>query len=125
MLAPARLSVDEFLAQPETLTPTELFEGAVIVSPAPTFGHQRIAARLYDCLRTRTPAGSLVLFAPVDVVLSDSTVVQPDLLWIAPDNDRCIERDGRLYGAPDLCVEILSPSTARLDRTAKFTAYER
>lgn len=125
MLAPARQTVDEFLAQPETHTPTELFDGAVIVSPAPALRHQRLVFHLAKLIERVADGRGEVLIAPVDVVLDDVTVAQPDLLWIAPDSDRCIERDGRLYGAPDLCVEILSPSTARLDRTTKFTAYER
>ncbi|MCU0466717.1 MAG: Uma2 family endonuclease [Anaerolineae bacterium] len=128
MLAPTldktRLSLEAFLALPETQTPTELFDGEMIVSPAPSYRHQKLLTRLYDLLKRLAPAGGEVLFAPIDVILGPGTVAQPDVLWIAPDSPRCTERDGRLYGPPDLCVEVLSPSTARLDRTVKFTAYE-
>lgn len=62
--------------------------------------------------------------APLDVHLDAENVVQPDLLWVA-ENSRCVVRDGRLHGAPDLVVEILSPSTTRIDRTDKFLLYER
>lgn len=126
MLAPTpdktRLSLEAFLALPETQTPTELFDGEMIVSPAPSFRHQKLIYRLAKLIERLS--GTEPHLAPVDVVLGPGTVAQPDVLWIAPDSPRCTERDGRLYGPPDLCVEVLSPSTARLDRTVKFTAYE-
>lgn len=117
------LTLEQFLALPETLLPTELFDGEVILSPAPSFKHQEIAARVFACVNTLRPDGK-TLFAPLDVVLTPGTVAQPDVLWISADNQRCDVRDGRLYGAPDLIVEVLSPSTARKDRTKKFNAYE-
>lgn len=43
---------------------------------------------------------------------------------MTPTGERCMEQDGKLFGPPDLCIEILSPSTARKDRTKKFNAYE-
>ncbi|MCU0476987.1 MAG: Uma2 family endonuclease [Anaerolineae bacterium] len=106
-IAPARLSLGEFLAHPETLTPTELFEGAVIVSPAPSFRHQKLAFHLAKRIEQWAGRGEVAI-APVDVVLSDSTVVQPDLLWIAPDNDRCYERAGvREYWLAEPTTETL------------------
>ncbi len=126
MLAPTpektRISLEDFLAMPESMTPTELFDGEIIVSPAPAFRHQKFVYRIAKLIEKL--AGTEPHLAPLDVVLNPGTVAQPDILWIAPDSTRCMERDGRLYGAPDLCVEILSPSTARLDRTTKFIAYE-
>ncbi len=128
MLAPTpektRIRLEDFLAFPESITPTELFDGEMIVSPAPAYRHQKLAARIYDLIKKVAPNGGDLLFSPLDVILNPGTVAQPDILWIAPDSTRCIERDGRLYGPPGLCVEILSPSTARLDRTTKFMAYE-
>jgi Uma2 family endonuclease len=125
MVSPARthMTLDEFFALPETMTPTELFDGEMIVSPAPAFRHQAIAATVFTCVNNLKPDGT-ALFAPVDVVLNPGTVAQPDVLWVSSSNDRCTERDGKLFGPPDLCIEILSPSTARKDRTKKFNAYE-
>lgn len=125
MVSPARIhmTIDEFFALPETMTPTELFDGEMIVSPAPAFRHQAIAATVFTCVNNPKPDGT-VLFAPVDVVLNPGTVAQPDVLWISSSNERCSEQSGRLYGAPDLVVEISSPLTARKDRTVKFNLYE-
>ena len=62
--------------------------------------------------------------APVDVVLSQVDVVQPDLVFVS--NDRLhLVTETSIQGAPDLVVEILSPSTARLDRGRKMDAYAR
>jgi len=126
MLAPmpekTRIRLEDFLAFPESMTPTELFDGEMIVSPAPSFRHQKFVYRIAKLIEKLS--GTEPHLAPLDVILNPGTVAQPDILWISPDSTRCIERDGRLYGPPDLCVEILSPSTARLDRTTKFIAYE-
>jgi Uma2 family endonuclease len=125
MVSPTRIqmTLDEFFALPETMTPTELFDGEMIVSPAPAFRHQAIAATVFTCVNNLKPDGT-ALFAPVDVVLNPGTVAQPDVLWVSSSNERCMEQDGKLFGPPDLCIEILSPSTARKDRTKKFNAYE-
>ncbi|HRF95478.1 MAG TPA: Uma2 family endonuclease, partial [Aggregatilineales bacterium] len=63
-------------------------------------------------------------YAPIDVILNDNAV-QPDILWISPDNTSCHELNGRLYGAPDFVVEILSPKTSSKDRGVKFDLYEQ
>ena len=65
-----------------------------------------------------------VWFAPLDVILSDHDVVQPDILFVS--NARAgIVTDANVQGAPDLVVEILSPGTAQYDRGYKQTLYSR
>ncbi|MCK6577875.1 MAG: Uma2 family endonuclease [Anaerolineae bacterium] len=70
--------------------------------------------------------GGKVYIAPLDVVLDDANVVQPDVLWIAPEGAHCSvdETTGRLRGAPDLVVEVLSPTSGYRDRRTKFRLYE-
>lgn len=120
-----RLTADEFALLPETPQPTELLDGEIIVSPTPTPNHQRIVARLARLLDHKlAERGGEVLFAPLDVQLDEYNVVQPDVMWLAP-NSRCIEVNQRLSGPPELVVEILSPSTSRRDRREKFRLYER
>ena len=93
----------------------ELLDGTLLVSPAPRPLHQRVVGNLHVLLRTGCPAELEVLFAPLDVVLAHDTVLEPDLL-IAP-RDQFTARD--LQGPPLLAVEVLSPSTRRIDLLLK------
>jgi Uma2 family endonuclease len=63
-----------------------------------------------------------VYFAPTDVVLSDTNVVQPDLLFLSREREQIITY-ANIQGAPDLAVEIVSPSTDERDRTVKRKLY--
>ncbi|MGB4779675.1 Uma2 family endonuclease [Microbacterium sp.] len=99
----------------------ELIDGALIVTPAPRIRHQVVLVRLFRVLDDARADGLVVLVAPVDVVLSDSTVMQPDVL-VAPRAD-FTEKD--LPAAPLLAVEILSPSTRGIDLLLKKDRLER
>jgi Uma2 family endonuclease len=100
----------------------ELLYGRLVVTPSPAPLHQRVAMRLArlldDCARQQ---GGEAFFAPLDVRLADHSVVQPDLLYISAER-RHVLKD-RVFGAPDLLVEILSPSSVRRDRGEKLRLY--
>lgn len=115
------MTADEFLALPESNTRIELIAGVVVVPPSPDYTHQAIQREVMRVLLT-TSAGE-VLNAPMDVWLDDESVVQPDVLWLAPDTACTIDRIVR--GAPDLVVEILLPGTAKHDWQDKFALYEK
>ncbi len=99
----------------------ELIDGVLTVMTGPSVAHQRTQSRLLRLLFDAQPDHLDVLAAPVDV-LSDDTVVQPDVLVLDPaalvgsDPIECI---------PSLVIEILSPSTALYDLNTKFKRYER
>ena len=93
----------------------ELLDGTLLVSPAPRLPHQRVVGNLYVLLRAACPPELEVILAPFDVVLADDTVLEPDLL-VAP-RSQLTERD--LPGPPLLAVEVLSPSTRRIDLLLK------
>ena len=99
----------------------ELVDGALIVTPAPRVRHQDVSGNLYVALRDAAPSGLLVLYAPVDVVLAEDTVIQPDLL-VAP-KEAFTEVD--LQTAPLLAVEVLSPSTRGVDLLLKKDRLQR
>lgn len=98
----------------------ELIDGALIVTPSPSLRHQRMLGQLYLLLTRGCPDDLLVLLAPFDVALDQHTVMQPDLV-VARVSD-VTERD--LPVAPRLAVEVLSPSTRRLDLTLKRSRLE-
>ncbi len=98
----------------------ELVDGALIVTPAPVPRHQRVVANLLVYLRASCPGELEVLTAPLDVALSDDTVLQPDVL-VARRSD-FTERD--LPVAPLLAVEVLSPSTRLIDLSLKRARYQ-
>ena len=104
----------------------ELLDGELILSEAPTRSHQRADIRLGSKMHLFADERGLgvVYHAPRDVVLSDTDVVQPDLLFIS--NERLhIDTERGVHGAPDLLVEVLSPSTAERDRTFKRALYPK
>jgi Uma2 family endonuclease len=122
-----RLTYRDILALPEDLLRHELIDGEHIVSPAPGTQHQRVSRNLVievGVFLRRHPLGE-ILFAPFDVVLSDHDMVEPDLIYIAAGRAGRQLNEKRLVGPPDLAVEILSPSTRRLDETRKLRLYER
>src|SRR5438067_7308124 len=107
-----------------------IYDGELCVTPAPSFEHQIILSNLLRVLFRHVPevAPGLVLPAPTDVILSDrpdeTTIVQPDILYIAPDRVALTSRRG-IEGGPTLAVEILSPSTRTIDRVTKRGLYAR
>ena len=102
----------------------ELIDGVLIMVPAPNVPHQDSQAGLGSRMRVFVERHDLgkVLFAPTDVVLSDTDVVQPDVLFISNDRQHIIT-EANIQGAPDLVVEILSPSTSRHDWREKRDLY--
>jgi Uma2 family endonuclease len=102
----------------------ELLNGELILSPSPKEIHQYISSILHIMIGTFVRERSLgkVYFSPFDVVLSDTNVVQPDILFISNERADIITSDN-VQGAPDLVVEILSPATAERDRTVKLDLY--
>ena len=104
----------------------ELINGRLEEMPAPGFEHQDVLTLLLIKMRGYTDKKDLgkVLPAPFDVILSDTVVVQPDIVFISKKNLKNVER-GRLFGTPDLVVEIVSPSSYYRDRYEKFALYEK
>ena len=104
----------------------ELIDGELFRMPSPNITHQRTSRRLLLLMAPFVEDRDLgeVFAAPMDIVLSDSDVVEPDLLFISKERMGIITRLN-VQGAPDLVVEIHSPSTAQRDLTAKRELYAR
>ena len=118
------LTYSDYAALPDDGRRYELHQGELSVTPAPGTRHQRaiiaLGSRLYEHVRARGLGE--VFVAPTDCILSNVTVVQPDILYVATDRLSIVSERG-IEGAPTLVVEVLSPSTARLDRDRKLSLY--
>jgi len=119
--ATPRVSYADLERWPDDGRRYELYDGEVYVVPSPLPLHQIASARLYDLLRDYCRGhGGIVLFAPLDIVLTEHDVVQPDLLVFAPNREHLLDPRKVTRQPPDLAVEILSPSTAANDRGRKM-----
>jgi Uma2 family endonuclease len=126
MSAPPRLlTYDEVRAMPDLGERYELIDGVLVVPPSPIPIHARLVSRLMrrigDNLHPRN-RGDFLFTAPLDVRLTDFRALQPDLLYINPDRPPIITAS-YVDGAPDLVVEVLSPSNRRHDQVTKFGFY--
>lgn len=116
---PYRLS--DYLALPDEPR-LELLHGRLFMAPAPNVYHQATIAKLVKVLEfAAAQSRGFVLTAPTDVVLSDDTVVQPDLLYLGAGRRPTSKL--RVDIVPDLIVEVLSKQHARRDRTTKLALY--
>ena len=104
----------------------ELIDGELIMAAAPSVIHQMIQDNIGLSLNLFIRANNLgrLFYAATDVYLSDTNVVQPDLLFVSRERANILTY-GVINGAPDLVVEILSPPTAQRDRTQKRELYAR
>ena len=104
----------------------ELHDGDLVLVPSPKEQHQRTSLDLATELKifTRQTGSGVAYIAPFDVVLTNTDVVQPDVIFVSNERRGIITSDN-IQGAPDLVIEVLSPSTAHRDRTFKRALYAR
>lgn len=120
------LTYKDYEALPADGRRYELHDGELSVTPAPTPRHQRVSGRLYRLLQSYVERWCLgeVFYSPIDCILSDASIVQPDLICLDPTRLSAVT--GRaIEGPPTLVVEILWPSTVQIDRSVKFQLYAR
>lgn len=123
---PLPFTYRDLASMPEDGKRHELIDGDLFVTPAPSTYHQSISRHLQHELMTQLEDAGLALVfdAPVDVVLDEINVVEPDLVIVASER-RSIITERAIEGVPDIVVEILSPSTKERDRHWKFRLYQR
>ena len=126
MTAKAALTYADYAALPDDGKRYEILDGELFVTPAPTSGHQIIVANLVRALDSYVQPRrlGLVLFAPLDVIFADTSIAEPDILYLDNSRSSLMARRG-IEGPPTLLVEVLSPGTARSDRHVKFALYAR
>lgn len=102
----------------------QLVNSEVIIGMPPIPRHQAIVGEIFFLLMTFAKKhGGRAFTSPIEVYLDEHNIFEPDVLYLSP-NTACQVEEKRLSGAPDLVVEVLSPSTAKIDRHEKYQAYE-
>lgn len=122
-----KLTYDDYVLFPDDGQRHELIDGEHIVSPAPVSEHQIIGANILGLIWSylqNQPIGK-VAQAPFDIIFSHFDVVQPDVVYLSRQRISEIEVNPYVKGAPNLVVEVASPSTRKRDRTIKRFLYER
>jgi len=122
----AILTYRDYEALPADGRRYELHDGELSVTPAPGTRHQRVSSALFSIVKVHVATRGLgeVLYAPIDVILADSTIVQPDLVYLDPTRAHLVSARG-IEGPPTLAIEILAPSTTNIDRSTKQQLYRR
>lgn len=125
-LSTTKLTYHDYLLLPDDGKRYEIIDGDLFVTPSPTTRHQLIVGRFLHHMMTYLethPVGT-VFTAPYDVVLSDTDIVEPDLLLVL-HTGRAKITEKNVQGPPDMTLEVLSPGTAARDRDLKRKRYER
>ncbi|MBN2092975.1 Uma2 family endonuclease [candidate division KSB1 bacterium] len=118
------LTYQDYINLPEDGNRYEVINGELIMVAAPNTGHQFVSGNIYFELYRFIQKRKIgkILNAPVDVLLSESNVVQPDILFISKENLDII-KDKNIAGSPDLIIEIILPSSAYYDLLGKKELY--
>ena len=122
-----KLTYDDFVLFPDDGKRHELIDGEHYVTPSPNLRHQGISGNLYLLIASwleEHPVGKM-FYAPLDIVLSNYDVVEPDLIYFSNERAADIAVPQHLRGAPELLVEIGSRGTRKRDETIKRQLYER
>ena len=122
------MTIHEYQDTPKTVFPQDLTDGVLHVADAPFVSHQRVVFRIGRALQNHveTDGGGEIILSPIDVILDvhRPLVMQPDLLYVSAARAQIVH--DRIYGAPDMVLEVLSPNPriGRLeDRIRSFAQY--
>ena len=121
-----KLGYAEFLKFPDDGNRHEIIEGEWFMTPPPNLGHQGTVGNADRLLGNHIEKKDLgwLFVAPAAVFLGKHDIVEPDLFFVAKERRSILRKDG-VHGAPDLVIEVLSPSTAMYDRNEKLALYQR
>lgn len=119
-------AIQRFASLPEHVM-ADVIDDVLYVSKPPTISHQRVVMQIMLGLYTYNERLGIGEVYPIEtgVYIDRKNVVQPDLLFFFRNNPRIRARRKGIYGAPDLLIEVLSPSTRKKDRFLKKDLYAR
>jgi Uma2 family endonuclease len=123
---PSKLTYEDYVNLPDDGRRYEILDGELVVSRSPTSRHQLVSHNLVFALSSWVRANGLgrMWAAPLDLILADTVVMQPDLIFVSKSRAAIVTMRG-LEATPDLVIEILSASTASRDRGVKMRLYAR
>jgi Uma2 family endonuclease len=118
------LTYEDYAALPDDGHRYELIDGELVMTPAPGSAHQWVVIQLARLLLDHVERQGIgtVWISPIDVILEDSTILQPDIAYLAKDRERLMRKRG-VDGAPTLVVEVLSPARPASDLERKSELY--
>ena len=122
-----KLTYDDFVLFPDDGKRHELIDGEHYVTPSPNLKHQKVSGNLHLLIASWLEENAVgqIFYAPFDVVFSKFDVVEPDLLYMSNERAADVLTKANVQGAPELVIEIGSPSTRKRDETIKRRLYER
>ena len=121
-----RFGYTDLLAMPEDGRRYEIHGGELVVVPSPMPCHQIAAVELVTLLHDyQHRTGGIVLTAPLDIVFDEYDVLQPDIVFFRAERRHLVQPYAVTRTAPDIAVEVLSPSTASIDRGRKMRIFAR
>ena len=121
-----RLTYDDYCLLPNDGKRYEIIDGELFVTPSPNSLHQIVVTNLiyyFSAFLKDHPLGRIIV-SPLDVVFSQFDVVEPDLLFVSKARYSVLT-EKNVQGSPDMVIEVLSASTAKIDRTTKLKLYAR
>ena len=126
-IAKVRIQADTYYQLPayQDNTLIQLINGEMVIGMAPNVKHQKIVREIMFMFMTIAKQKNGEAFdSPTEVYLDEHNIYEPDIVYLTPESN-CAITDKNLRGAPELVVEVLSPSTAKHDRSYKFQAYQQ
>jgi Uma2 family endonuclease len=120
-----KTAVEVFKLLPEGVH-CQVINNTIYTSPSPTFQHQDIVFEITSQIRAFVGKKKLgkCIRAPIDVFLDENNAFQPDIIFLRATNLSLVKKDGKVHCAPDLIIELLSPSNESDDKVKKKKVYE-
>lgn len=120
-----QMTYDLYAAMPEDGMRYEIIDGTLeMMSPRPSTTHQVVSGELEFIMKMSYQSDYVIYHAPLDVILSQTTVLQPDILMIHRSRLHIVTTRG-IEGPPDLVVEIVSPGSRKRDKVSKMNLYAK
>ena len=122
--AQSRVGYTDLVSMPDDGRRYEIHGGELVVVPSPLPRHQMAVQSIFLLLHGHArDTGGTALIAPLDIVLDEFDVVQPDIVFFRAERRHLVQPDAVTRHPPDIAVEVLSPSTAAVDRGRKMRMF--